>query len=71
MNAAVRTILEQRHTALPHQAAEFSRAAETLHVATRSWNVLPPTSRAEIDAIATQIAGLQHSLVGLKSIAQK
>lgn len=71
MNATVRTILQQRDTGFPEQAAEFSRAAEVLHTATRSWPVLPPASRAEIDAIGMQIAGLQHALVGLRNIASQ
>jgi hypothetical protein len=71
MNTTVRMILQQRDTGFPEQAAEFSRAAEVLHIATRSWPVLPPSTRAEVDAVSAQISGLQHALIGLKTIAQK
>ncbi len=71
MNAAVRTIIEQRETGFPNQCAEFARGAEILFTATRSWGALPPTSREEIDAVSRQLQGLQHSLVTLRSVGQK
>jgi len=48
-------------------ATEFAHAAEILHTATRSWPVLPPRNRAEIDAVATQLEGLRHSLIGMRT----
>ena len=58
-------------TAADH-AEEFAHAAAVLATATRSWPTLPPVTRAELDAVATQVEGLRHALVLLKTtIPQK
>jgi hypothetical protein len=66
VNATVRALLFDE----PHvrdTAAEFSRAAEVLSVACRSWQTLPPTNRAEVDAVANQVEGVRRGLIELRS----
>jgi hypothetical protein len=48
------------------QAAWFAASAETLATASRAWRTLPPTSRAELDAIASHVEGLRRGIIELR-----
>ena len=69
---AVRDILIGRQQPqLGEVATQFAHAAEILHTATRSWPVLPPTTRAELDAVTNQTEGLRRALIDMRSTLQK
>jgi hypothetical protein len=52
-------------------ATEFAHAAEVLHTATRSWPVLPPCTRSELDAVGHQLEGLRRALGDMRMALQK
>ncbi len=72
MNAVVREIMIAREQpAVGEVATQFAHAAEVLCTATRSWPVLPPTTRAELDAVANQAEGLRIALVQMRCSMKK
>lgn len=49
-----------------HHAALIGTAAECLATATRAWRTVAPTTRAEIDAVGSQLEGMRIALGNLR-----
>ena len=52
--------------AMPSQCAQFAAGAEVLATACRSWHTIPPSTPADVDAVATQLLGLSRSLAEIR-----
>lgn len=52
--------------AMPAQCAQFAAGAEVLSTACRSWRTIPPSTPADLEAVATQLLGLSRSLAEIR-----